>query len=112
MADNSLLGTIDELRFGSYQPDDAEPALDHAEQLAWQRLNAIPQLPRSERTFENTVLALTRSTDEFDSAAGLINHLEGVLGEDWRAASRLAAERSAGLASDIGFHQGLYQALI
>lgn len=112
MADNSLLGPIDELRFGSYRPDDAEAALSRTEQLAWQRLDAIPLLPTEERTFENTVLALTRSTDEFDSAAGLINHLEGVLGEDWRAASNLAAERSASLANDIGFHKGLYQALV
>lgn len=112
MADNSLLGSIDQLRFGSYRPEDAEAALSHTEQLAWQRLDAIPKLPTGERTFDNTVLALTRSTDEFDSAAGLINHLEGVLGEDWRAASNLATERSASLASDIGFHKGLYQALI
>ena len=112
MADNSLLGPVDELRFGTYRPDDAEAALSHTEQLAWQRLNAIPQLPTGERTFENTVLALTRSTDEFDSAAGLIGHLESVLGEPWRAASNLATERAAKLANDIGFHQGLYQALI
>lgn len=112
MPENSLLGPIDTLRFGDHLPEDAEAALTHTEQLAWERLDAIPQLPTSERTYENTVLALTRSTDEFDSVAGLINHLEGVLGEDWRAASTLAAERAATLANDIGFHKGLYQALI
>src|SRR5579885_1820001 len=112
MPENSLLGPIDTLRFGAHRPEDAEAALNHTEQLAWERLNAIPRVPTSERTYENTVLALTRSTDEFDSAAGLINHLEGVLGEDWRAASTLAAERAATLSSDISFHKGLYQALI
>ena len=112
MAPNSLLGPIDELRFGSYQPEDAQTALMRTEQLAWERLNAIPDIQPSERTFENTVLALTRSTDEFDSTVALIGHLEAVLGEPWRAASNLAAERSAMMANDIGFHQGLYQALI
>jgi oligopeptidase A len=111
MAKNSLLGYIDELRFGTYQPEDAQAALTQTEKLAWERLNAILQMHTSERTFENTVLALTRSTDEFHSAARLIGHLESVLGEAWGDASNLATERAARLANDIAFHKGLYQAL-
>jgi oligopeptidase A len=112
MANNSLLGPVDELRFGTYQPEDAQAALTHTEQLTWERLNAIPEIPTSERTFENTVLALTRATDEFSSAAGLIQHLEAVLSEAWRGAGTLATERATKLASDVGFHKGLYQALV
>ena len=111
MPSNSFLQSIDELSFGSYFQADVEPALDHTEELSRRRLHDLLEVAPDERTFGNTVLALTRATKEFEAVARLVSHLESVLGEPWRTADELATQRSIKLVSEISFHQGLYTAL-
>ena len=109
---NSFLQSVDQFHFGTYKPEDVEPALDQTEKLAWERIERLLAIPDQDRTFENTVLALSRSTREFDTAFGVVAHLEGVLGEAWNETSLLASERASRLMSEIGLHQGIYRALL
>lgn len=112
MQTNSLLGPVDELSFGKYKQSDVEPALDQAERLTWEKIDLLLEIDKKERTFENTVLALTRSSEEFDAVANLSVHLNMVLGESWKKPSQLVAKRSSKLANELGFHEGIYGALI
>lgn len=109
---NSFLQPIDEFHFGTYKPEDVESALDHTEKLAWKRLEALLAVPDKDRTFENTVLAFSESTEEFETVTGVVGHLEGVLGEPWSEAVLMVSERNSKLASAISFHEGLYKALV
>ncbi len=109
---NSLLHPDYELHFGSYKPEDVANALDVTEKLARDRLAAIIQIPGSKRTYDNTVLALTRSSIEFDTVISVVSHLEGVLGDVWREAEQQASERLTKLSNDIGLNTDLYRALV
>ncbi|HYG83872.1 MAG TPA: M3 family metallopeptidase [Verrucomicrobiae bacterium] len=111
MTKNSFLHPIHELHFGTYAPEDVEPALDATEKLAWERLKALEELPASERTFENTILALTRSTDEFDAIVNIVGTLESGLGETWNDPYELAVKRSSQLHNAINMHEGLFRAV-
>ncbi len=110
MAKNTLIHPIDELRFGTYDPKDASQALKITEKLAWERIDRILHLDPKDRTFENTVLALTRSTDEFDAVVSIIGHLESVLGEPWRKADILSSTVASKFYNEINLHTGLYKA--
>lgn len=112
MSANSFLQSIDEPRFGSYLQADVGPALDECEELTWQRLHALLAVAPGDRTFDNTVLALARSTREYEVIARLVDHLDSVLGEPWRAVNTLVTERATKLVSDIKLHRDLFQALI
>ncbi len=111
MTKNTLLHPVDELHFGTYDPKDASRALKFTEKLAWKRIDRILHLDPKDRTFKNTVLALTRSTDEFDAVVSIINHLEAVLGEPWRKADILASTIASKLYNEINLHAGLFNAL-
>lgn len=111
MKKNSLIHPVGELRFGTYDPKDTAQALKITEKLAWDRIDRILHLDPKDRTFENTVLALTRSTDEFDAVISIVSHLESVLGEPWRKADILSTTVSSKFYNEINLHVGLYKAL-
>src|ERR1700691_3265835 len=112
MSQNSFLQSADQFHFDTYKPQDVELALDQMEKSTWERLEAILTIPDEDRTFENTVLAFSRSAEELEAAQRIIVQLEMVLGEPWSPASLMVNGRIVKLASDIGFHEGLYKALI
>ena len=111
MQNNSFLHPIDELHFGTYKTEDVQPALEHAEKLAWERLDAVEQIPAEERTFANTVLDFMRATDEFDAIISIVDTHEGQLGGEWNEAYEKAAKRASKLRSKINVHEGLFGAL-
>lgn len=112
MNQNTLLHQINELHFDRYDPADAAKALTASEATARQNIAAILALKDTERTFNNTLLALTRCALDFESVVGRISHLESVLGEPWRAADLLATKRASQLSNDIALDSKLYQALL
>ncbi|HSX16992.1 MAG TPA: M3 family metallopeptidase [Patescibacteria group bacterium] len=112
MANNSLLHPVNELHYGTYKPADAKQALTATEKAGRKNIAAVLALADADRTFDNTLLALTRSTDDFDSIVGRISHLESVLGEDWREADLLATAMATKLANDVSLNKDVYDALV
>jgi oligopeptidase A len=112
MAQNSLLHPVDELHYDTYKPAHAAAALKATEAIARQNLAAIEAVESGKHTIKNTLLALTRATDDFDSVVGKISHLESVIGEPWRKADLLATERATELGNDISLNKKLYDAMI
>ncbi|MEX0668133.1 MAG: M3 family metallopeptidase [Candidatus Saccharimonadales bacterium] len=112
MPNNSLIHKIGEVHFDKYKPKDTKQALENGEKLVWERVEELLAIPKDKRTFENTVLALSRSAQEFGLAATMADHLNSVLGETWEEAAILASEKSSSLSNQLDFHEGIYQALL
>lgn len=107
---NTFLHALNELHYGTYKPEDVEPALDQTEQLAQKRIAAIVAMAEP-RTFENTVLAITRATDEFEAVCSIVHSLSSVLGGVWEEPMALASKRSAQLSNELSLDEHIYQAL-
>lgn len=112
MQKNSFDTPISQMHFGMYQPQDVESALDRAEALAWKRINTAISIPSGKRTFANTVLAITRATEEFNYVIILVEHQQYVLGGPWTKPNDLATERSTKLSNKLSMHEGIYKALL
>ncbi len=112
MSQNTLMHDDGEMHFDKYKPEDVEPALKHYEDTLWQRINNLLKIENEDRDFDNTVLALTGSGEEFYRVVLTAMHLNMVLGEAWEEAALLADEISTRVSNEVDFHQGIYQALL
>jgi Zn-dependent oligopeptidase len=107
---NSLIHPIDELHYDRYSPADAAAAIEQTEKLAWDKINQVLN-SKEARSFENTVLGLTRASLEFDAVINIVGHMESVLGEPWREADVMASARASQFSSDFFLHSGIYAAV-
>lgn len=112
MSENPILNSVESLRFDLYRPDQVGPALEAAEQLAWERIEALLTLPGQERTATNTLLALHRAQEELEAVVGISAHLMSTLGGEWNEPAQLAIARASAYSNEISFHEGIYQALL
>lgn len=83
-----------------------------AEELVGQRVGALAAIAATERTFENTVLALAEATEELVSTRNLVNHMAQVAGGAWHEANEMAAAREEAVHNRLRFDRRLYQALL
>jgi len=112
MIKNSLLHPVSELHFDRYLAKDTRAALLFTEKLVWERINRSLEIPKSERTFQNTVRALTESSEEFSALTNTVSHLDSVLGGSWSAADTQATQVASKLYNELGLHKGIYTALL
>ena len=95
-AENPLLSISFHIPFDRIRVEHVEPAV---KELLAQSQRAIDAVANDDapRTFENTMLALERATENLDFALGVVRHLEGVattpeLRAAWNASEPLATE--------------------
>ncbi len=108
---NSFIHPPHEFDFAGYKPEDVKEALDQYEKLTRDRIAATLGLKPKDWNFENTVLAITRASEEFERVCVVVGHLESVLGESWRKADELCNLKYSELSSFISFNKGLYKLL-
>ena len=77
MPENPLLSVSFHVPFDRIRAEHVEPAFKALIDQAQQRINDIVADP-SQRTFDNTMLALERATEKLDYAMSVVRHLESV----------------------------------
>ncbi len=108
---NSLLHPVNELHFGSYDPNDVPAALAVASSLAEQRIADIAAIPHEERGYDNTVLAMQDAAEELDLIYTVARHLSNTLGSEWRDAENLASAQTVSFATRLEQDTELYEAV-
>ncbi|HXH26737.1 MAG TPA: hypothetical protein VNG90_02495, partial [Candidatus Acidoferrum sp.] len=81
---NTFLHPHSELHYDAYKSGDVKEALEQTEKRFWQNIDTMLAVPDSERTFENTVLAYARASDDFDAVVLIADHLGSVLSGEWQ----------------------------
>ena len=111
MTENPLLSISFHIPFDRIRVEHVEPAVT---ELLRQSKEHIDELVRdtAPRTFDNTMLALERSTENLDYALAIVRHLEGVtttpeLRAAWNAVEPLASEFYSG----IPLNEGIWKQL-
>ena len=109
MPDNPLTQIRFRIPFDEIRPEHVEPAIDQLIAKARERIDAIAA-DESERTFENTLLALDDATEALSFAMGIVGHLEGVRTTDeLRKAYNAVQPKSAAFFASIPLNEALYQ---
>lgn len=111
MAKNSFLHPINEVHFGTYKPTDVKEALAITIKRADQIEKEILAIPDEARTYENTIQALSDSTDDLGLVVGVVSHLADTLGGEWEKPDQLASEKYAGLMAKRGLNKKIYKAV-
>lgn len=112
MSKNSFLHPVNQVRFGTYKPEHVKEALDAALKEAASIEKSILAIPAKARTFENTIIALSESTEQLGLVAGIVGHLSGVLGKPWQKYDELISEKSAKFTTRRSLNKRLYQAIM
>jgi oligopeptidase A len=111
MNDNPLLSVEFHIPFDKISPEHVEPGISLLIAQAQQRIDAIVA-DRSERTFENTMLALEAATENLDYALGVVRHLESVCTTpELRAAWNAVEPEASAFYSQIPLNDGLWKQL-
>lgn len=112
MSKNSFIHPVNEVRFGTYKPQDVKPALDEALQYAQKVEKTIAAIAPKDRTYQNTIQALNDSTDKLELICGIVGHLAGVLGGPWHKIDELVSEKMAAFGARRSLNKKLYQAIV
>ncbi len=108
---NPLVTRHARLPFDRIRPDHVEPAIAHLLDRSRAALEAVAEQP-GPRTFANTLLAYDRATEPLEEAYGLVNHLQGLLGDpDLRAAYNAVHPKVSGFFAAIPHDPKLWAAL-
>ncbi len=96
MQDNPLFEIQFQIPFDRIRAEHVEPGIRELLARSEAKIEAIVA-DASDRTYDNTMLALERATEELDYALGLVRHLEGVntspeLRAAWNAVEGVASE--------------------
>ena len=111
MSDNPLLTISFHIPFDQIRPGQVEPGVTTLLAQAQQRIDDIVA-DNSPRTFDNTMLALERATENLDYALGVVRHLEGVATTpELRAAWNVVEPASSAFYSQIPLNEGLWKQL-
>jgi len=108
---NPLLGIGFEIPFPLIRVEHVEPAIRHLLAEAEARLEAVASVSGL-RTYDNTMAALDRLTDELDLALAVVRHLESVATTpELRAAYNAVEPLASTFYSRLTLHDGLWRAL-
>ena len=108
---NALLDTEFEIPFDRISAEHVEPAITLLIAEAQGKLDAIAAL-EGERTYENTLGALDRSTEKLDTAVAIVRHLEAVATTaEFRAAHNAVQPAIGAFYAGIPLHAGLWKAI-
>ncbi len=111
MPDNPLLTIAFSIPFDQVRPEHVEPGISQLLTQAKERIDSIVADP-SPRTFENTMLALEKSTENLDYALSVVRHLEGVAtSPELRAAWNAVEPDTSAFYSLIPLNAGLWKQL-
>jgi oligopeptidase A len=111
MPENPLLSVSFHVPFDRIRAEHVEPAFKALIDQAQQRINDIVADP-SQRTFDNTMLALERATENLDYALSVVRHLESVATTpELRAAWNIAEPEASAFYSQIPLNEGLWKQL-
>jgi oligopeptidase A len=111
MSSNPLLSIAFHIPFDKTLPEHVEPGVRTLIEQAQQRIDAIVA-DESERTFENTMLALEKATENLDYALSVVRHLESVATTpELRAAWNVAEPLASAFYSQIPLNAGLWRQL-
>jgi len=111
LTENPLLEPRFDIPFDRIKPEHVLPAVTVLIAGAQARLERITKL-EGERTFENTLLALSEMSRELEFALGLAGHLEGVVTTgELRAAWNSVVPLYSAFFAGIALNDGLWQAL-
>jgi len=111
MPDNPLLSVSFHVPFDRIRAEHVEPAFKTLIDQAQQRIDDIVA-DTSQRTFDNTMLALERATENLDYALSVVRHLESVATTpELRAAWNIAEPDASAFYSQIPLNEGLWKQL-
>lgn len=106
-----LLNRTANIPFDSFKPQEIQPSIDKALQLAESELEAIKGA-QGPRTFENTMRALDNLGLALGYAMGIVSHLESVATTpEWRAEYNAVLPRVSEFNSKLLLDAGLWNAL-
>ncbi len=111
MSVNSFLHPVNQLRFGTYKPEDVKEALEVAIQRANERTDTLLAVQPADRCYENVVQALQDSTDELELISDVVGHLAHVIGEGWEDQEQLVSEKTSAFYTHRGLREDLYGAI-
>jgi oligopeptidase A len=111
MPENPLLSVAFQIPFDRIRAEHVEPAIRELIAQSQGRIDEIAQdsVPRS---FDNTMLALEKTTDNLDYALGVVRHLESVsTTPELRAAWNAVEPEASAFYSQIPLNEGLWKQL-
>ncbi len=111
MSENPLLSISFHIPFDRIRVEHVEPGIAELLRQSRQHIDEFVR-DTAPRTFDNTMLALERATENLDYALGIVRHLEGVattpeLRAAWNAMEPLASEFYSG----IPLNEGIWKQL-
>src|SRR5213082_1420682 len=111
MHDNPLLEVCFRIPFDRIRAEHVEPGIRELIRQSQTRIDSIVA-DDSPRTFENTMLALERATENLDYALGVVRHLESVTTTpELRAAWNAVEPEASAFYSQIPLNAGLWKQL-
>jgi oligopeptidase A len=111
MTENPLLSVSFIIPFDRISPTDVEPGIRELIRRAQAGIDAIAE-DDSPRTFDNTMLAIERATENLDYAMAVVRHLESVnTSPELRAAWNAVEPEASEFYSRIPLNEGLWNRL-
>src|SRR3984885_9515048 len=111
MSENPLLSVVFHIPFDRIQAEHVEPGILELIRQSQSRVDKIVQ-DDAPRSFDNTMLALEKTTDNLDYALGVVRHLESVsTTPELRAAWNQVEPEASAFYSQIPLNEGLWKQL-
>ncbi len=111
MSENPLLGISLQIPFDRIEAQQVQPAVDELIPDASQKLEALAN-DSGPRTFDNTMLALEKTTERLDYAMSVVRHLESVrTTPELREAYNAVEPQVSEFYSRIPLHEGIWKQL-
>src|SRR5580700_8558035 len=111
MSDNPLFTVSFHVPFDRIRAEHVEPGIKTLVGQAQERIDAIVH-DASEPSFDNTMLALERATENLDYALSVVRHLESVsTTPELRAAWNIVEPEASAFYSRIPLNEGLWKQL-
>lgn len=112
MTKTSFHHSVSELHFDRYKLTDVADALKDFLLLAEQRTEAILAIPKTSRTYENTIQALFDSTQELELLSDIVDHLAAVMGGEWQEQEMIVSEALSTFYSARSLNPRLFKAVM
>lgn len=106
---NSFFHPLGGIHFNRYKTNDVDEALNQAIKKAEDRDRQIQA--RSQVTFENTVEALCKSSDELDFITNVVTHMASTLGGEWQPKAQLVSQKATAYYTKRSFNKQIFSRL-